>query len=427
MLIQGKLLLDPHQPPTPGYVILEGDRIAEVHDGEPPRTALPAPLGGPGHLITPGFTDAHIHLPQVDAVGVDGLPLMQWLDRAIYPAEAWWGKGGPPYALRQAREGVRRLVREGTCGMAAYLTSHAAASTTVIEFLCSQTPLRFIAGRVAMDRNAPQDLTAEDQARSQLRPTPSATLPPIEGRNGATHAWRSVSANPRFAVACSPELLAEIGWLAQERPGMFIQTHLAESVDECELVRTLFPDAPHYSGVYDRFGLLGPRTLLAHCLHLSKEEWTLIAARRSIVVHCPTANVFLSAGLFHLDEAEAHGVRLALGSDVAAGPDIAMPRVARAMIETAKVRRMTGGAPSNRIRVPGAAEVWDIITRGNAELLGWPNAGRIAPGCRADLLVLRLADSWFDEHLVSRLIYNWRSDLIVARIIGGRVVDPDTM
>jgi len=205
-----------------------------------------------------------------------------------------------------------------------------------------------------------------------------------------------------------------------------VQTHLAESMDECSLIRELFPNDRDYTSVYVRFGLLTDRTLLAHTIHLSEEEWKLIVARKSIVVHCPTANTFLEAGLFDLGAARRHGARVALGTDVAAGADVSMPRVARAMIEVAKMRRMTAASKDERMQavVPSPAEAWWMITRGNAELLGWNDAGRIAEGAAADLLVLRVPDGWLDPHLVGRLIYGWENELIETRVFNGMIVDP---
>ncbi|MBL0927578.1 MAG: amidohydrolase family protein [Phycisphaerales bacterium] len=423
MIVQGLLLLDPEQPPQPGWLRLAGGGIDEVRLGALPGASGPPDLGGPSHIITPAFYDAHTHLPQTDSVGCDGLPLLDWLDRVIFPAEAWWGRGG---AVAGARTAAARLLGEGTAGMAAYLTSHGEAARDAAGFLQTRTPLRFIVGRVAMDRHAPEALTGEDRARARLRPVPSPIMPDLPRVAAGSAERHRVSAMPRFAVSCSDELLAEIGWALRDRPGLFVQTHLSESRDELEAIARLFPGDPHYTAVYDRFGLLTERTLLAHCIHLSDEEWSLIRKRGCIPVHCPQANIFLQAGLFSIDAAERHGVEFALGSDVAAGADCAMPRVARAMIETAKVRRMTSARAAS-VRVPTPAEAWRRITSGNAALLGWPECGRLEPGAAADLLVLRVPDSWVDEHLVGRLIYNWSPGLIAARVINGGRCDPSLL
>jgi guanine deaminase len=292
------------------------------------------------------------------------------------------------------------MLRAGTLGYAGYLTAHLHGIVAAIR-AGHELPLRALAGQSLMDRHAPAALLGHGTAR--LAASRRARL--------------SSSVTPRFAVSCSDELLARAGRRAAG--GAWVQTHLAESSRECELVSKLFPDAPHYTGVYDSFGLLTERALLAHCLHLSDEEWRLIAARDSVVVHCPTANTFLGSGVFDLDAARRHGVRLALGSDVAAGPDLAMPRVARAMIEVAKMRRMTIAPEAH---IPSPAEAWQMITRGNAEALGWDDTGRLEVGAAADLLVLRPPFP-VDEHLIGRLLYTWRDEFIAHRIVAGRRVD----
>lgn len=412
-VLQGRLLTDATRVPEPGWIRIEDGRITEMSSGDPPKDAMPPTVGGRDRIISPAFIDAHTHLPQVDSVGCDGMPLLQWLDQVIFPAEMWWGRG---QAMSMARTAVRRMATQGTVGFAAYLTSHGAPNREVLSYLQSLGWARFVAGRVAMDRAAPDDLTAEDRERARLRPTPS----PVLGVESSSDR-HVASTNPRFAIACSDELMAEIGWYADEHAGLWIQTHLSESPDEVRRIAELFPDDPHYTAVYDRFHLLTARTLLAHAIHLSDEEWALIKERDGIVVHCPTANVFLGAGLFNLDKAREFGVRTGLGTDVAAGPDVAMPRVARAMIETAKVRRIAGIGGAH---VPSPGEAWTTITRTNADLLGWTDCGRLEVGAAADLLVLRVPETWLDQHVVGRLLYNWSSSLIESRVFGGAVVDP---
>ncbi|TVQ56948.1 MAG: hypothetical protein EA377_01515 [Phycisphaerales bacterium] len=395
MLVQGRLLIDPHKPPVPGWVRVEGGRIAEVGEGDSP--ALPA-AGGSEAIITPGFIDAHLHLPQIDAIGCDGLELLEWLERVIFPAELKWGNAG--FAQQQIDEAHQRLLRAGTLGYAGYLTSHGHGIGGWIDSL-RRFPLRATAGQVLMDRAGPPALTNQ-------------VIEPLRGVPGDR---ASMSVNPRFAVSCSGDLLKTV---APMSAGLFmIQTHLAESKRECEVVLELFKECESYTDVYERFGMLTQRTLLAHAVHLSEAEWRLIAERDSVVVHCPGANTFLEAGAFDLHAAREHGVRLALGSDVAAGPDLAMPRVARSMIEVAKLRRILTGQSTP---VPSPAEAWKMITRGNAEALGWQDAGLIEPGARADLLVLQPPFE-IDEHLIGRLIYTWRDAMIAARIVDGRLID----
>lgn len=417
VLVQGRLILDPARPPVPGWLRLEQDRISEVGEGALPSGMRPD-AGGPNLVVSPAFIDAHLHIPQFGAEGCDGLPLLEWLREVVFPAESWFGAGAAREVTRRA---LRSLAREGTLAFAGYLSSHAEAardSMTLIE----RSGLRATVGRVQMDREAPASLVSEDRERVRLSPVPTPFLAPRDERGSRVRP----SLNPRFAIACSDELLAECGWCAKERPDLFIQTHLCESLAEIARVRDLFPDDPTYTHVYDRFGLLTARTLLAHAVHLSSDEWALIAARRSVVVHCPTANTFLRSGLFDLTTAREHGVRVALGSDVAGGPDHAMPRVARAMIEVAKTRSILASDPSS-VFVPTPADAWRMITRDNASALGLDDAGELRVGASADILLLRVPDDWHDEHLLGRVLHRWSHELIDTRILRGVRVDPDTI
>ncbi len=390
MIIAGRLILDPAHPPPLGWLAIEGDRIVHVGEGTPPEKS---DLGDEHCLISPGFVDAHLHLPQFGCEGCDGLPLLRWLDEVIYPAEAAWAD--EQRAMRDIARAYGRLLHAGTLGYAGYLTSHFTGVVNVLR-VSHQLPLRAIVGQAAVDRNVPAALLGQELARL------------ARSERGRT----DISVNPRFAVACSEALMRDLA----KRAGTehFVQTHLSESRDECDRIRQLFPDDPSYTAVYDRMGLLGERTLLAHGVHLTDDEWNLIAERKSVVVHCPTANTFLRSGVFSLDAAREHGVRLALGSDVAAGPDVAMPRVARAMIDLAKVR----AAMNPAAYVPSAAEAWAMITRGNALALGFHDGGELAVGGAADVLVIRPPFA-IDAHAISRLIYTWDDGSIAHRIVAG--------
>jgi len=378
-----------------GWLEVEGDRITAVGDGPCPG---PADLGGPDALLSPGFVDAHVHLPQFGSVGCDGLPLLTWLERVVFPAEAAWVD--PVTAETAARAALLRMARAGTLAFAGFLTAHAHGPSATAA-ANADLRLRGRIGRALMDRGGPPELLGE--------PAPSTT----DARS--LEPALEISINPRFAPACSDELLARAGEVATAGD-RWIHTHLAETPEECAVVAERFPDDASYVDVYDRFGLLGEQTLLAHAIHLDAARWDRLAERRSTVVHCPSANVFLAAGIFDLRAARSREVPVALGSDVAAGPDPAMPRVARAMIEVAKLRRLTVDPGAI---VPTPAEAWSMMTRGNADALGWPDLGRLEVGASASLLVLR-APVERDEHLLGRLLYGWDDRWIVDRLVGGR-------
>ncbi len=400
MIIEGRLLSDPDQLPVRGWVAVARGRVVDIGEGPPPA---PAAAGDRDSIVCPAFTDAHVHLPQMDAIGCDGRDLLDWLEEVIYPTETRWEN--TEVVAEEVARAYRRLLAAGTMGYAGYLTSHP-HGLDAVRAVHETMPLRAVVGQSLVDRHAPTSLTRQA----------AAPLPPSSPGDRLRF-----SVNPRFAVGCTPLLLAEAGRRA-EAGEAFVQTHLAEQRAECRRVRELFPDAPHYAAVYDQASLLTPRTLLAHGVHLDEDEWRLLADRGCVVVHCPTANTFLTSGVFDLDAARRHGVRVALGSDVAAGPDLAMPRVARAMIEVAKFRRMTG---ARGVRVPTPSEAWRLITEGNADALESPAAGRLAVGAPADLLILDPGLP-VDADLVGRLIYTWSDEYIVGRVLNGELVAEGT-
>ena len=148
---------------------------------------------------------------------------------------------------------------------------------------------------------------------------------------------------PRFAVSCTAELLRESAALANHH-GAYWQTHLSEDAGEIDEVGRLFPEARDYLDVYDRAGGVGERTIFAHAIHLSDREVARLVESRAGVAHSPASNLFLSSGMMPLGEYLRAGVRIGLGSDVAAGPELSMFTVMRAGTMTQRALELTGQA-----------------------------------------------------------------------------------
>ncbi|MCL4222673.1 MAG: amidohydrolase family protein [Phycisphaerales bacterium] len=395
MLIAG-LLFQPDSKPrglVPGWLLVQAATILDVGTGPPP--ARPD-LGGDDCCIFPGFIDAHVHLPQFDSIGVAGLELLDWLEKVIFPAESRWED--PAFAADMAERATDELISFGTTAFAAYGTVHSESVRQAMTQVASRH-VRALFGPSLMDRNAPPNLCylADDQIEALSRFT---TLDRVEP-----------AVTPRFAVACSPDLMTQAAQLARAR-GWAIQTHLAETHAELALVSSLFAGRP-YTQVYEDCGLLTPRTILAHGIHLDDAQRALLHQRGCTLAHCPTANRFLHAGAMDRAATLAGGVRLALGSDVAGGPDRSMVRVARAMIETAW---------SLGHEAPSARDCFHLITRGNAEALGWSNCGRLAPSFEADLVVIRPTIT-LDKHPdpLGALLHGWDDRWIQQTVVAGVV------
>ena len=172
-----------------------------------------------------------------------------------------------------------------------------------------------------------------------------------------------------------------------QRFGAYIQTHLAENNEEIEKVHNLHMAARDYTDVYEKCGLLTPRTMLGHCIHLNAREIDAIAAAQSNIAHCPTSNLFLGSGLIKLDELLNAGIAIGLGSDVAAGPELNMWQVMRSALEVQKTRNMTE-PHLPRMR---PSEAFYLATSGGARALGKSaSIGSLDVGKEADLLVVDL-------------------------------------
>ncbi len=403
MIVAGQLLIDGgdgHSILRPGFVRVDDGRIAEVIEGEIPRVA---DVGGEGFLVSPGFIDAHLHLPQFDMIGAHGMPLLRWLSDITFPSEMKWAEES--YARDMTKRACSQLLSKGTTAIAAYATVHHRGARAALD-VASSIGMRGVIGQVLMDREAPPELCGTVDRLLDEAKQLGESYPATERMAAAI--------TPRFAISCSEELLDGAGRLAAEQ-GAMVQTHLAETQNECSVVEQLF-DGRRYVDVYDSAGLLGERSILGHGIHLARSDLIRLASRRSVIAHCPTANTFLRSGAMNRSEWIDASVRLAVGSDIGAGYERSMVRVARATIETASA---IGDD------FPDAAAAWHGITAGNADALGWTDAGRLKVGSPADLLVIEPTIPWLGPMVdpLATLLWAWDDRWLKRTMLRGQFVD----
>jgi guanine deaminase len=354
-----------------GIILVRDGKVDAVGPAAELTPRLPA--GAPAEhfphaLIMPGFIDPHIHYPQTQVIASYGAQLLEWLEKYTFVEEQKFAD--PQHAARNAEFFLDELARNGTTTAVAYCTAHPGSAEALFA-AAHKRNVGMIAGNAVMNRNAPPGL---------LAPGPTA----IADSRDLIHRWHGkgrqrYAVTPRFAITSTEEQLAELGALLAEFPTVLMQTHLAENLDEIAAVKRTFPNDPSYTAVYGRFGLLGPRSLLGHCIHLGKDEIALLRDTRSVAVFCPTSNLFIGSGLFDYDGLAAAGVRIALATDVGGGTSYSMLRTAA---EAYKVMQLRGQ------NLPALA-AFDLMTRGNAAALGIENEiGTITPGAFADLVVL---------------------------------------
>lgn len=365
-----------------GALIIERGRIAAVGSFvDLRRTELGARVkwsDRAGLAVFPGLIDCHTHLPQYPAVARGQSSLLPWLRENIFPVEREFTG---PLAREEAPQFFHQLARHGTTTAMVYAAIYEDSCDLGFQ-AAERSGLRVIMGKMMMDLGS----------YGSLQPKKILSVSLLESErlcrkwHGAAHGRLEYAFSPRFAVACSEKLMRSAGELAKKY-GAYLQTHLAENREEIEKVRNLHMWARDYTDVYKQCGLLTPKTVLGHCIHLSDDEIREIATAGSVIAHCPTSNFFLGSGLMKLDRLRAAGIAVGLGSDVAAGPELNMWQVMRSAMETQKARGFyEAGVPPLQI-----GQAFHLATAGGAHALGKEkNIGTLEIGKEADLLVVDL-------------------------------------
>lgn len=368
--------------------VVEQGRIARVEPYSPEVAAGFLVRDVRPWVISPGFVDAHLHYPQIRVIGSASGPLLQWLEQTVFPEESRFVDRN--HAFNVAEELVQRLVAMGTTTAVLYSSSHPEPTRVLFETL-QKSGLRAIAGLTLMDQNCPESVrVSADRAIAGAAELAADFHGVDEGR-------LAFAITPRFALTCSRELLEHAAKLAQDK-NLYIQTHISENTDEVVAACEIHPWARDYLDVYEQTGLLGPRTLLAHAIHLSVDEWNRIQERDACIVHCPDSNFFLGSGRHALLEPQKRRIRVALGTDVAAG-------------RTFDVRRIMSSAYDNALCLGqqiDPAELFRLGTLGGAETLGMQaRVGSLECGKEADFCLLELP-GYVNEmnHVLSRVVFS---------------------
>jgi guanine deaminase len=269
----------------------------------------------PDKLIVPGLIDLHVHYPQMEMIAAYGAQLLEWLNKYTFPTEAKFKD--PEYARAIAAFFLDELLRHGTT-TALILTTVFPQSVQVLFEEAERRNMRIIAGQMLMTRNAPDYLlndaqTAYGQTREQIQTW--------HGRGRSRYAI-----TPRFAITSTDEELMLAGQLKQEFPDVYVHTHLSENAQEIALTAELFPDSRDYLQVYEQFGLVGDRSVFAHCLHLDDAGFVRLSEAGAAIAFCPTSNLFLGSGLFRLHQAKSvtHPVKVGLATDVGGGTSLSL-------------------------------------------------------------------------------------------------------
>jgi len=350
------------------------------------------------HLVLPGLVDVHAHVPQLAVCGVHADNLLDWLRKWTFPLESRF-KGARAREL--SRRFMREMLAQGTTTAGLYTSAWPDSVGACFE-AAEAIGIHAWIGPPLMDVGPYRRVTTRQVVRE------------MEDLASLDRSTLRYAVTPRFALSCSTALMERAARLAADRR-LPVQTHLAEQPAECAEVERRF--GRPYLQVYADMGLLTPRSLFAHCIWLGARDWRRLA--RAAVAHCPTSNVFLGSGVMNWRRAKV--ARVGLGSDVGAGPDLCIFRVAR----MAWAVHSLDGAP------PLAGDLMRAATLGGAEALGFEaEVGSLEAGKSADFVVLDrdhivppgAPSAESTEDLLSRVLHRAGRSAVRQVYVGGRLV-----
>ncbi len=384
-----------------GAALVADGRIAAVGEARAILAGAPESVAVDDHsgaLVMPGLIDVHIHYPQTQVIASYGAQLLDWLHTYTFVEEQRFAD--PAHCARVAGFFLTELFRNGTTTALVYCTVYPqSAEAFFAEAL--RAGARMIAGKAMLDRNAPKALL--DTAQTSYDES-KALIARWRGRGRLDYA-----VTPRFAITSTPAQLEAAGALMKEFPGVYMQSHVDENADEIEFVSRLFPEARDYLDVYARAGLLGPRSVFGHCIHMTGDEVAAMAESGSVAAFCPASNLFLGSGLFDRARLAGAGVRVGLATDVGGGTSYSMLRTAA---DGYKALQLNGQSWP-------AAEAFYQMTLGNARALSLDHAiGSIEAGKDADLVVLDSRATPAMAHRMETIEGDLDAELFVLMTLG---------
>ena len=322
----------------------------------------------PNCLICPGFIDTHIHYAQTRIIGCPAPGLLEWLDTYTFPEELRFSD--PEYSSQVAVEFFDELAANGTTTAQVYPTVHENSADLFFEEAHNRG-LRMVAGKVLMDRNAPDGLQDGD-GHGEIET--ERLIGKWHGKDRQTY-----SITLRFAGTSTHQQMQICGQLVQRYPDLLFHTHLSETKAEIEWTLELFPDFSDYLSVYEGYGVLSDRSVFAHCIHLSESEQQRLSDAGAAIAMCPTSNLFLGSGLVPMNNLTERDINLSLGTDVGGGTSFSMLQTMHEMYKVAKIE----GSYANPV------ELFYLATLGGARTLHIDqHVGSFENGKEADYVVL---------------------------------------
>ncbi|HWP97090.1 MAG TPA: 5'-deoxyadenosine deaminase [Syntrophomonadaceae bacterium] len=401
--------MNPRRDVFSGDLLIEDDRIVQI--GKTVDANADLTLNASGKLVIPGLIQTHVHLCQALFRGMaDDLELLDWLSKRIWPLEAAHDEDSLYYSSLLA---CAELLRGGTTSVIDMATVH--HSTSVFEAV-KLAGIRYLGGKCLMDLG--------DQVPKGLIETSDLA---IQESLDLMNTWQGCEQGriryafcPRFAVSCSHRLLKDIQILSTKHK-IPVHTHASESLGEIALIEK---DRGMPNILYlDSLGLCNENLILAHCVHINREELKTLAKSQTRIAHCPSGNLKLASGIAPVPQLMEAGARVSLGADGA--PCNNNLNMFMEMRLAALIHK-----PHNGPTAMPADQVFAMATLEGAKAIGQENEiGSLEVGKKADVVVVSL-DAWHSRPLnaasvYSHLVYQAQASDVHTTIVDGRIVLQD--
>jgi guanine deaminase len=340
-----------------------------------------------GQFLIPGFVDTHNHAPQWGMRGLGrGLQILEWLDTITFPNESKFKDTA--YASKVYDSCVDGFIKQGVTTASYYGSLHGPASKILAD-ICLAKGQRAFVGKCNMNRNSPTYY--RDSSTEESLEVTEDFIKHVRTIDPLFQTVRPIL-TPRFAISCEPELLAGLGQMAARNPDIPIQTHFNEAESEIAATLSLFPQFSNEADLYEHYGLLTDRSILAHCTHMTEYEFTRLEVLKCGVAHCPIANTTVGGGFMAapIRECLRRGIKVGLGTDSGGGFSSSMLDAMRQAFIVSNAREMiTKGADPNL----SLHECFYLATLGGAKVCGLDKEiGNFEVGKQFDALVINTVD-----------------------------------
>ncbi len=397
-----------------GYLICEDGKVEGVYEELPQKFVGIHCSDYQDSLIIPGLIDLHTHAPQyaIRSLGMD-MELLKWLEHNTFPEEAKYAD--VDYARRAYSIFAEDLKKSATTRACIFGTIHVEGTGLLMDLL-EETGLKCKVGKVNMNRNCPPVL-CEDSEQS-LHDTK-------QWLDAARNKYENITPiiTPRFLPSCTEDLLTELSVICEEED-LPVQSHLSENLLEIEFVKELFPNTAGYADAYNEYGLFGGKvpTIMAHCIYLTKEEIELVYDNKVFIAHCPDSNMNLSSGIAPVRTYLDRGIKMGLGSDVAAGDSLSIFKM---MTEAVKVSKLLWRLQDQSLTPLSMEEAFYLGTKGGGEFFG--KVGSFEPGYEFDAIVIDDASLVHPQPLtlkqrLERVIYLSDDRHLVDKYVAGNKI-----